>query len=173
MPRRTGWSITATPTTARPWRWANPTPRPAVAACYDCHGYHDILPPSDPALASFENQHPGHLPAMSSRRHRRNSPNTSRTPIRMDAKNYPLLHVVFLAMTGLLIGTFSLLRPAHARVAGARGLSVSARLENVPRGENQDAGRTTNGSRASCRSSGSCISWSCRASCCWSSPACR
>ena len=35
------------------------------------------------------------------------SPNTSRTPTRWTAKNYPLLHAVFLGMTGLLIGTFA------------------------------------------------------------------
>ena len=59
-----------------------PNVAPEVAACYDCHGYHDVLPPSNPALASFQDQHPGHLPEMSSRRHRRVSPNTSRTPTR-------------------------------------------------------------------------------------------
>ena len=48
-----------------------PNVAPEVAACYDCHGYHDILPPSDPAVASVPNQHSGHLPAMSSRRHHR------------------------------------------------------------------------------------------------------
>ena len=57
-----------------------------VAACYDCHGHHDVLPPSNPGLASLQGQHPGHLPAMPSRRDDQASPNTSPTPIRSTAR---------------------------------------------------------------------------------------
>ncbi len=45
-----------------------PNSAPEVAACYDCHGFHDILPPSNPAVASFHKQHSRHLPEMSSGR---------------------------------------------------------------------------------------------------------
>jgi len=77
-----------------------------VAACYDCHGHHDVLPPSNPAshlsktniLATCQQCHPGATAKFTQYQPHANP---------MDAKNYPLLHVVFLAMTGLLIGTFS------------------------------------------------------------------
>ena len=45
-----------------------PNSAPEVAACYDCHGFHDVLPPSRPGLASFHEQHPRHLPEMPSGR---------------------------------------------------------------------------------------------------------
>ena len=77
-----------------------------VAACYDCHGYHDVLPPSNPAshlsgtniLATCQKCHPGATAKFTQYQPHANP---------LDSKNYPLLHVVFLAMTGLLIGTFS------------------------------------------------------------------
>jgi len=77
-----------------------------VAACYDCHGYHDVLPPSDPAshlstnniLATCQKCHPSATAKFTQYQPHANP---------MDAKNYPLLHAVFLGMTGLLIGTFS------------------------------------------------------------------
>ena len=103
---RTGWNIIATPTTARPWRWASPMSPPAVAACYDCHGHHDVLPPSNPAshlsktniLATCQQCHPGATIGFTEYKPHANP---------LDRKNYPLLHVVFLGMTGLLIGTFA------------------------------------------------------------------
>jgi cytochrome b subunit of formate dehydrogenase len=83
-----------------------PNVAPAVAACYDCHGYHDVQPPSNPAsrlsstniLATCQQCHPGATAKFTEYRPHANP---------MDAKNYPLLHVVFLGMTGLLIGTFA------------------------------------------------------------------
>jgi len=83
-----------------------PNSAPAVAACYDCHGFHDILPPSNPLshlsktniLATCQQCHPGATAKFTQYQPHANP---------MDAKNYPLLHLVFLAMTGLLIGTFS------------------------------------------------------------------
>ena len=65
-----------------------------------------MLPPSDPAsrlsktniLATCQQCHPGATPA---------SPNTRPHANPLDGKNYPLLHAVFLAMTGLLIGVFT------------------------------------------------------------------
>lgn len=77
-----------------------------VAACYDCHGHHDVLPPSNPAsllstnniLATCQKCHPGATAKFTEYRPHANP---------LDKTNYPMLHVVFLAMTGLLIGTFS------------------------------------------------------------------
>ena len=83
-----------------------PNIAPAVAACYDCHGYHNVQPPSNPAsrlsktniLATCQQCHPGATSKFTQYQPHANP---------MDAKNYPLLHVVFLGMTGLLIGTFA------------------------------------------------------------------
>ena len=83
-----------------------PNNAPAVAACYDCHGFHDVLPPSDPAshlstnniLATCQKCHPGATAKFTEYRPHANP---------LDKVNYPLLHIVFLGMTGLLIGTFS------------------------------------------------------------------
>ena len=83
-----------------------PNAAPAVAACYDCHGYHDVLPPSDPRshlsktniLATCQQCHPGATIGFTAYKPHANP---------MDARNYPLLHVVFLGMTGLLVGTFA------------------------------------------------------------------
>ena len=77
-----------------------------VAACYDCHGYHDVLPPNDPAshlspaniLATCRQCHPGATRGFTGYKPHANP---------MDRKNYPLLHAVFMAMTGLLIGVFA------------------------------------------------------------------
>ena len=79
---------------------------PNVAACYDCHGYHDVLPASDPRshlsssniVATCRQCHPG-----SSVQFTRYIPHANP----LDRENYPLLHFVFVAMTGLLIGTFA------------------------------------------------------------------
>jgi hypothetical protein len=77
-----------------------------VAACYDCHGYHDVQPPSDPRshlsrtniLATCQQCHPGATVKFTEYQPHANP---------LDGKNYPLLHAVFLGMTGLLIGTFA------------------------------------------------------------------
>ncbi|TAL05555.1 MAG: hypothetical protein EPO07_03365, partial [Verrucomicrobia bacterium] len=83
-----------------------PTVASAVAACYDCHGHHDVLPPSNPAshlsksniLATCQQCHPTATARFTDYRPHANP---------LDAKNYPMLHVVFLGMTGLLVGVFS------------------------------------------------------------------
>ncbi len=77
-----------------------------VAACFDCHGYHDVQPAANPAshlstnniLVTCQKCHPGATQKFTEYRPHANP---------LDKKNYPMLHVVFLAMTGLLIGTFS------------------------------------------------------------------
>jgi cytochrome b subunit of formate dehydrogenase len=83
-----------------------PNVAPDVAACYDCHGYHDVLPPSNPAshlskaniLATCQKCHPG-----ATQRFTEYKPHANP----LDGKNYPLLHLVFMGMTGLLIGVFT------------------------------------------------------------------
>ena len=83
-----------------------PNAAPEVAACYDCHGFHDVLPAADPAshlstnniLATCQKCHAGATIGFTEYRPHANP---------LDKKNYPMLHVVFLAMTALLIGTFS------------------------------------------------------------------
>jgi cytochrome b subunit of formate dehydrogenase len=83
-----------------------PNRAPEVAACFDCHGYHDVLAASNPdshlstnnILATCQKCHPGATAKFTEYRPHANP---------LDKKNYPLLHIVFLAMTGLLIGTFS------------------------------------------------------------------
>jgi cytochrome b subunit of formate dehydrogenase len=82
-----------------------PNQAPEVAACFDCHGYHDVLPPSDPRshlspaniVTTCRKCHPGanaqfalYLPHAN----------------HLDATNYPVLHWTFVFMTALLIGTF-------------------------------------------------------------------
>ena len=82
-----------------------PNIAPEVAACYDCHGHHDILPPSDPnshlstnnIVATCQQCHPGATVGFTQYQPHANP---------LDGKNYPLLHAVFLGMTSLLIGTF-------------------------------------------------------------------
>jgi cytochrome b subunit of formate dehydrogenase len=77
-----------------------------VAACYDCHGHHDVLPSSDPRshlskaniLNTCRQCHPNATIGFTEYKPHANP---------MDAKNYPLLHAVFLGMTGLLIGVFT------------------------------------------------------------------
>jgi len=77
-----------------------------VAACYDCHGHHDVLPPSDPAshlskaniVGTCQQCHPGATAGFTEYKPHANP---------LDSKNYPLLHIVFMAMTGLLIGVFT------------------------------------------------------------------
>lgn len=77
----------------------------AVAACYDCHGHHDVLPPANPEsrlsaaniLGTCRRCHAGAPPKFTGYRPHANP---------LDRKNYPVLHAVFLGMTGLLVGVF-------------------------------------------------------------------
>ncbi|MBA4387220.1 MAG: hypothetical protein C0404_04510 [Verrucomicrobia bacterium] len=77
-----------------------------VAACYDCHGHHDVLPPSDPKsrlsatniVQTCKQCHPGATKGF-----------TGYMPHAdpLDRKNYPILYLVFVGMTALLVGTFA------------------------------------------------------------------
>ncbi|MDD1649709.1 MAG: cytochrome c3 family protein, partial [Methylococcaceae bacterium] len=76
-----------------------------VAACYDCHGHHDVLPPSDPRsrlsktniLATCQQCHPSATIGFTGYKPHANP---------LDAKNYPILHATFVLMTALLVGVF-------------------------------------------------------------------
>jgi cytochrome b subunit of formate dehydrogenase len=77
-----------------------------VAACYDCHGHHDVLPPSNPEsrlsqaniLGTCRQCHPKAQAGFTNYKPHANP---------LDGKNYPVLHAVFLGMTGLLVGVFA------------------------------------------------------------------
>ena len=77
-----------------------------VAACYDCHGYHDVQPPSNPAshlskaniVATCQKCHPGATPSFA-----KYVPHADP----LDARHYPQLHWTFVAMTSLLVGVFA------------------------------------------------------------------
>jgi len=76
-----------------------------VAACYDCHGHHDVLPLSNPAsrlskqniVGTCRQCHPQATASFA-----RYIPHANHR----DKENYPVLHWTFVLMTGLLIGTF-------------------------------------------------------------------
>ena len=76
-----------------------------VAACYDCHGHHDVLPASDP------NSHLSKANILGTCQQCHSNATAKFTEYKphanpLDAKNYPVLHGVFLMMTALLVGTF-------------------------------------------------------------------
>ena len=76
-----------------------------VAACYDCHGHHDVLPPSDPSshlskvniVDTCKQCHADATVGFTEYKPHANP---------LDRKNYPVLHAVFLGMTSLLVGVF-------------------------------------------------------------------
>ncbi|HWX22566.1 MAG TPA: hypothetical protein VN578_21905 [Candidatus Binatia bacterium] len=76
-----------------------------VAACYDCHGHHDVLPAANPAshlsktniLATCQQCHPTANVGFTQYQPHANP---------LDGKNYPMLHATFLFMTSLLVGVF-------------------------------------------------------------------
>jgi cytochrome b subunit of formate dehydrogenase len=77
-----------------------------VAACYDCHGHHDVLAPSDPAshlskaniLGTCQQCHPGATAGFTEYKPHANP---------LDGRNYAALHWTFVFMTSLLIGVFA------------------------------------------------------------------
>ncbi len=76
-----------------------------TAKCYDCHGAHDILPPSNPAshlsrehvVATCQQCHPGAT---------RRFAGYLTHATHHDPAKYPFLFWTFWGMTGLLLGTF-------------------------------------------------------------------
>ncbi len=83
-----------------------PNVAPDVAACYDCHGHHDVLPVSDPRSHLSQEKiqstcarcHPGIGPKFTQYQPHANP---------LDAENYPLLNKVFWFMTLLLVSVFA------------------------------------------------------------------
>lgn len=83
-----------------------PNVAPDVAACYDCHGHHDVLPAANPAsrlskanIVQTCKQCHSHATASFALYVPHANP--------LDAKNYPALHATFVLMTTLLIGVFT------------------------------------------------------------------
>src|SRR6185369_15032598 len=76
-----------------------------VAGCADCHSAHSILPKSDPN----SNLHPNNLVKMCATCHPKATPMFAKYYAHgeHDREKYPLLFYTFVAMTGLLLGTFS------------------------------------------------------------------
>ena len=78
----------------------------AVAACFDCHGHHDVFPVSDPRsrlskqniVQTCAQCHPGVGPKFTEYKPHANP---------LDKVNYPVLNKVFVFMSTLLIGTFA------------------------------------------------------------------
>lgn len=78
---------------------------PEVAACYDCHGHHDVLPVSNPeSKLSDQNivNTCGECHAGANLSFTRYQPHADPH----DAKNYPVLNKAYWFMTSLLIGVF-------------------------------------------------------------------
>jgi len=77
-----------------------------VAACYDCHGHHDVYPVSDKRsrlskeniLGTCQQCHPGAGPKFTEYQPHANP---------LDKVNYPILNKVFWFMTSLLVGVFA------------------------------------------------------------------
>jgi cytochrome b subunit of formate dehydrogenase len=78
-----------------------------VAACYDCHGHHDVLPHTNPdshlskknIVATCQKCHPNANPSFAAYDPHANP---------HDRKANPVLHAVFVMMTALLVGVFVL-----------------------------------------------------------------
>ena len=78
---------------------------PDVAACYDCHGHHDVLPVSDPNSRLS----PGHIVETCRQCHPKASVSFTKYAPHADPedrKKYPQLYWVFIGMTAILVGTF-------------------------------------------------------------------
>ncbi len=79
----------------------------AVAACYDCHGHHDVLRTSNPKSRLA----PGNIVQTCRQCHSGATESFAKFAPHanpLDRKNYPVLNIVFLGMTGMLISVFTL-----------------------------------------------------------------
>jgi len=77
-----------------------------VAGCADCHTPHMALPASDPASSI----HPANLVETCSQCHPKATVQFTKYYAHADhadSENYPILYYTFMAMTGLLVGTFA------------------------------------------------------------------
>ena len=78
---------------------------PDVAACFDCHGHHDVMRVSDPNSRLS----PGHIVQTCQQCHpKANASFTKYAPHAdpEDRAKYPQLYWVFIGMTAILVGTF-------------------------------------------------------------------
>jgi cytochrome b subunit of formate dehydrogenase len=99
--------------------------RPGVAACHDCHGYHDVLPVHEPAsrlsadnkLATCQQCHPRAGP---------NFADYIAHADHHDRQNYPALYWTFIFMTMLVVGTF-LFFGAHTLLWTVRSIALYIR----------------------------------------------
>jgi cytochrome b subunit of formate dehydrogenase len=83
-----------------------PNVAPDVAACYDCHGHHDVLPNSDPKSHLSK----ANIVATCAKCHKNSSPGFAKYvphASHMDKENYPQFYWTFFAMTALLLGVFT------------------------------------------------------------------
>ena len=79
--------------------------RPDVAACYDCHGHHDIVKRDNPASRISDERRVDTCKQC----HEKANPNFANYVVHAnhaDRARYPQLYYVFWGMTTLLIGTF-------------------------------------------------------------------
>jgi cytochrome b subunit of formate dehydrogenase len=77
-----------------------------VAACYDCHGHHDVLPPTSPESRLSS----GNIVATCAQCHPHATVGfTQYIPHAnpLDGEKFPALHVTFVFMTALLLGVFA------------------------------------------------------------------
>ena len=81
--------------------------RSGVAACYDCHGHHDILPAHDPYSRINAGQRRLETCQQCHRDANSNFANYIVHADHTDKENYPQLYWVFVFMTFLLLGTFA------------------------------------------------------------------
>ena len=142
-----------------------------VAACYDCHGHHDVLPRSNPAsrlstnniVATCKQCHPGATANFAQYRPHANP---------MDGENYPYLNATFIVMTALLTGVFVFFG-AHTLLWLARSIYLFLNDSKAFRESKIGIQKAASGSHGFNLTSDFCISLSSPVSCYWSRPECR
>jgi len=98
---------------------------PKVAACFDCHGHHDIVPLDDPRSRLYGDAKLETCRAC----HPKAGPKFTGYLAHADHMNrelYPLLYWTFVSMTGLVVGTF-LFFGAHTILWCTRSIVLYAR----------------------------------------------
>lgn len=99
--------------------------RPGVAACYDCHGHHDIVPIDDPTSRLAGD----HKLLTCQQCHPKAGPRFTQYIAHADHRNrelYPVLYWTFVFMTAIVVGTF-LFFGAHTILWTARSIVLYVR----------------------------------------------